>query len=182
MAAVDTIERYVVCGRASSLMAGLARCGMMRDIPPRVCEGRGRPIGGRMASRAGARSRETRASVVRNGAAKGRRAIPFGGVATVAIEWRHGGTGVAKSAGHRDVRASQGEAGGAVVKDSAQPIDCRVARPASGGIGQRNVVRDTRVGGGVCRVLILESVATVAGGWQRAAVISTHVAQRAGRG
>lgn len=136
MAAIDAIERHEIGGRPGSLMTGLAGCGLVWDLPPGVCKRRGRPVSGRMARRAGAGRRETRAGVVRNSSAKCCRAVPVGRMATVAVGRRHGGTGVAKVAGHGDVRTGQGEPGGAVVKDRSEPRGCGVAGSTSSWIGK----------------------------------------------
>ena len=103
-------------------------------------------------------------------------------MATVAIQRRHSRTGMTQGASRGEVRANQRESGHGVIKDRSKPIDSRMARRASGWVGQSHVVRDARIDGCVCRVLILRGVAAVASGWQRPAVIVTHMAQRAGGG
>ena len=103
-------------------------------------------------------------------------------MATVAIGWRHGGTGVAQVAGRRYVRPGQGEAGGAVIERGTEPGRRGVARIAGSWIRQRNVIWDARIQGGVCRVLIVRGVAAITGSGQRAAVVAVGVAQRAGHG
>ena len=112
--------------------------------------------------------------------AQRRRALPSSGVATVAISGRHGGTGMAKVAGHCGVRASQWETGRTVVKDRAKPGSGRVARSTSGWVAGSNVIRHRPAEGR--GALPGSGVATVAIGGQRAAVVSIHVAQRAGHG
>jgi hypothetical protein len=179
MAAIRAIERGEVCRRARSLMAGLASCGVMRDSPPRVSKCRSRPGSGVVACRARACRRESISRVVRYLSAQGCGTHPLGYVATVTIGRRDCGSEVAQVAGRRNVRSGQGETGSAVVKDSAEPIGCRVARRASGWIRQGHVVRSARIHSGVCRVLIICGVATVASGWQRAAVVAVHMAQSA---
>ena len=54
-------------------------------------------------------------------------ALPLSRVATVAIRRRHSATGVAKGAGHSDVRSGQRETRRAVIKNRAQPGSRRVA-------------------------------------------------------
>jgi len=112
--------------------------------------------------------------------AQRRRALPLSGVATVAIGRRHGRTGVAKIAGHGDVRAGQRETGRVVIEDRAQPRGRGVARRAGGGITGCDVIwYGPAEGRGA---LPGSRVATVAIGGQRAAVIAIHMAQRAGYG
>jgi hypothetical protein len=178
MAPVDATKRHIVRGQAWSLMAAGAGCGLMGDPPPRVCESRASPCCGVVAGRARARRRETIAGMVRDGSAKSCSALPLSGVATVAICWRHGGTGVAKVAGYSDVRAGQREPGGAMVEDRAEPGGRGVARRAGGWIPRSDVIRYRPAEGR--GALPSRSVATVAIGRQRAAVVPIHVAQRAG--
>ena len=180
MASVDATKRHVVRGQARSLMAVGAGCGLMRDPPPRVSERRASPCCGVVAGRARARGRETIAGMVRDGSAKSCSALPLSGVATVAIGRRHCGTDVAKVAGHRDVRAGQRETGRVVVEDRAQPRGRGVARRARGGITGSDVIRYRPAEGR--GALPSRRVATVAIGGQRPAVISIHMAQRAGDG
>lgn len=100
-------------------------------------------------------------------------------MATIAIDWRHGGTGVAKIAGRRCVGACQREASGAVVEDRVKPIRHVMAGIASGRIGQSHMVRNRSAQG--CRALIVGVVAADTSSRQRAAVVSTDVAQPTGR-
>jgi len=127
MATVDAVKSHKIPSSPRRLVTGLASCGLMRDFPPRVRECRGRPIRGRVARRAGARSREPSASMIRHISAKCCGTRPLSNVATVAIGRRHGGCEVAKVAGRCDVCTGQGETSGAVVKHSTEPIGCRVA-------------------------------------------------------
>ena len=76
-----------------------------------------------MARRASGRD-ESRSDVIWHGRVGQRQcdgALPLSDVATVAVEWRRSGTGVAKVAGHRDVRAGQRKRRGVVVKNRALP-------------------------------------------------------------
>jgi hypothetical protein len=57
--------------------------------------------------------------MVRHGPAQRCGALPLSGVATVTIGRRHSGTGVAKVAGHGDMRAGQRETGCIVIKNRA---------------------------------------------------------------
>jgi hypothetical protein len=152
----------------------------------RVSERGSKPIGsqGCVARRAGGcydpDRGGIRSEVIRDSSAERCGALPLGGVATVAIRWRHSGAGVAKGASRCDVRAGQRKAGCAVVKDRAQPRGRGVARRAGGWIPGSDVIRYRPAEGR--GALPLGDVATVAIGWQRAAVIAIHMAQRAGDG
>jgi hypothetical protein len=79
--------------------------------------------------------------VIRYGPAERCSALPLCRVAAIAIRRGHSGTGVAEVARHSGMRAGQGKAGCAVVKDRAQPRGRGVARRAGGWIACRDVVR-----------------------------------------
>jgi hypothetical protein len=107
--------------------------------PPGMGEGRAQPIcrgmaGGACAGQKWSACDLACGNVIGYGSAERRCAIPIRSVATVTVGGRNSGTRVAEIAGHRDVGASQREAGRAVVKGCAQPRGRRVARRASGGI------------------------------------------------
>ena len=152
------------------------------DIPPRVRKRRAQPIRRRVAGCACSWNDSgcggVGSEVIRHRPAHRRRALPLGGVATVTIRWRHGRTGVAEGAGHRDVRAGQREAGRVVVKDGAEPGSRGVARSAGGWISGSDVIRYRPAEGR--GALPLCDMAAVAIRRQRAAVVSIYVARRAG--
>lgn len=180
MAAVDAIKQHVIRGQARGLMAGSASGPIVRNPPPRVSECRARPCRGRVAGGARAGSREAGPGMVRHRPAHRGGALPLSGVATVAIGRRDSGSGVAEVAGHGHMRAGQWKTCGVVIKDGAQPGGRGVARRAGGGVTGSDVVwyrsaegRGALPGG---------SVATVAIGGQRAAVVAVHMAQRTGDG
>ena len=180
MAAIRAIKSCKVCGRPGVWwqVAQVAR--LVWDPPPGVSKRRGRPVRGRVAGRARAGRRETGAGMVRYISAKSRSAVPLRRVATVAIGRRHGGTCVAQIAGHRDVRAGQRESGGAVVKRSRPATRSSCGRMRRSSDSQSDVVRHRpaqRRG-----ALQSRGVAAVAIRRQRAAVVSIHMAQRAGDG
>lgn len=104
-------------------------------------------------------------------------ALPLGSVAAVAIGGRHGGTGVAKIAGHGGVRSGQREAGSVMIENRTEPGSRRVARCASGWVSGSDVIRYGPAEGR--GALPSSSVATVAIGGKRAAVVAIHVARRA---
>jgi len=95
------------------------------DVKEIVSERRPKPIGRGVARRAGGWDDSddggVGGEVIRHRPAQRSRALPLSSVATIAIGRRLGGTGVAKVAGHGDVRAGQGETGCAVIEDCAQP-------------------------------------------------------------
>ena len=104
MASIRAIKSCKVCRRPRILVAGGASGPVVRDSPPGVVEGRRCPVRGRVAGRARAGRREAVAGMVRYISSQSCRALPLGRVAAVAIGRRDGRTGVAKIAGHRDVR------------------------------------------------------------------------------
>lgn len=180
MASVDAIEHHVVRGQTWSLMAGGAGGPIVGNPPPRVSECRTRPCRGRVAGRTRAWSRETIASMVRHCPAQRRRALPLSSVAAVTVGRGHGGTDVAEIAGYGNVRAGQGEAGGAMVKNRARPGSRCMARVACLWISKDHMVwswRNINRGGGA---LIKWIVATVASGRQRSGIVTVYVALRAG--
>jgi hypothetical protein len=118
-----------------------------------------------------------RGEVIRDSPAERRCALPLGGVATVAIRWRHSGAGVAKGASRCDVRTGQRKAGGAVVKDRAQPRGRGVARVACLWIAKGHVVWNRPADGG--GALIKGIVAAVASRGQRSGKV-IGMALRAG--
>ena len=156
----------------------------MIDVKEIVSERRPKPIGRGVARRAGGWDDSddggVGGEVIRHRPSQRSRALPLSSVATIAIGRRHSGTGVAEIAGHGDVRAGQRETGCVVVKDRAQPRGRGVARRARGGIAGSDVIWDRPAEGR--GALPLSDMAAVAIGWQRAAVISIHMAQRAGDG
>ena len=148
--------------------------------PEIVGKCRPQPTCGGMAGRAGswndAYCSGISGEVIRYCSAERRGALPLCRVATVAIGGRHSGTGMAKVARHGGMRAGQGKAGCAVVKDRAQPRGRGVARRAGGGIAGRNVIRYRPAKGR--GALPLCCMATIAIGGKRATVVPIHVAQR----
>jgi len=173
-------------GRGGTCMASRANAARVAviDIPPRVRKRRAQPIRRRVAGCACSWNDSggggVGSEVIRHRSAHRRRALPLGGVATVTIRWRHGGTGVAKGAGHRDVRAGQRETGRVVVKDGAKPGSRGVARCAGGWISGSDVIRYRPAEGR--GALPLCDMAAVAIRRQRAAVVPVRVARRAGHG
>ncbi len=154
----------------------------MIDVKETVRERRPKPIRRGVARRArrghDSDHRGVGGQVIRYLPPQRRRALPSSGVATVAIRRRHGRTDVAKGAGRRDVRPGQRETRRGVVKHRAQPGRRRVARRAGGWISRSDVIRHRsaqRRG-----ALPLRDVAAIAIRRQRPAVISSHMAQRAG--
>ena len=94
-------------------------------VPEIVGKCRPQPTCCGVASRAGSWNNSdcsgVRGQVIRYGPAECRGALPLCCVAAIAISRRHSGTGVAKVTGYGGMRAGQGKAGCAVVKDRAQP-------------------------------------------------------------
>ena len=79
-------------------------CIAVIDIPQSVeIVGRTKPAGGRVTRRTG--NGKSGGDVIRYRPGQCHGVLPIGGVATIAIQWRRSGTGVAKIAGHRGVRA-----------------------------------------------------------------------------
>lgn len=173
-------------GRGGTRMACRANAARVAviDIPPRVRKRRAQPIRRGVAGCACGCSDSgcgrVGSEVIRHRPAHCRSALPLGGVATVAVGRGHGGTGVAKVAGHRDVRAGQRETGCVVVKDRAKPGSRGVARCAGGWISGSDVIRYRPAEGR--GALPLCDVAAVAIRGQSAAVVPINVAQRAGHG
>ena len=177
MAPVDTSKRHKVCSRAGVLMAVCAGRIVVRDLPIRVIECCRGPVCGCVTGRARARRRETVAGVIRHGSAEGCSAVPIGGVATVAIRRRHGGTYVAKIAGHGSMRARESKTCRAVIEGCAEPTSRCVAGGASRRITKGDVVWH---GSAQCRgALPVGGMAAIAIGRQRPGVIAVHVAQSA---
>ena len=143
---VRACERRV--GRGGARMASRANAARVTviDIPPRVRKRRAQPIrrgvAGGACSCGDSGCGRVGGQVIRHRPANRSRALPLSGVATVAIRRRHGRTGVAEGAGHRDMRAGQREAGCVVVKDRAKPRSSSVARSASGRITGSDVIRN----------------------------------------
>jgi hypothetical protein len=161
-----------------------AVCAAVIQAPEVMSECRAEPIGRRVTRCASGCNNSNgggvRGEVIRNVPAERCGALPLSGVATVAIGWRHGGTDVAKIAGHSRVRPGQRETSRIVIEDRAQPRGRRVAGRAGRGIAGSNVIRHRAAQGR--GALPIRSVAAVAISGESAAVISIHVAQRAGYG
>jgi len=182
--ATCALERRIGCrGARVAIRANTARVSVI-DVKEIVSKRRPKPIRRRVARRAGSRDDSDGGSVggevIRYRPAHRLGALPLSRVAAVAIRRRHGRTGVAQVAGHGDVRAGQGKTGRAVVKDRAEPRGRRVARRASGWITGSDVIRHRPAQR--CGALPIRGVAAVAIGGQGPAVISTHMAKRAGYG
>ena len=107
-------------------------------------------------------------------------ALPLSRMAAVTIRRWHCAAGVAKVAGHGEMRSCQRKAGRAVIENRAEPGSRRVARRAGCRIPRSDVIghRPAKRRG----ALPLSDVAAVAVSRQRPAVVSIHVAQRAGHG
>jgi hypothetical protein len=119
----------------------------------------------------------TGSDVIRYQRTQIRGALPLRSVASVAIRWRRGGTGVAKAAGHGGVRAGQREGRIGVIEIETCPIHRGVADGAIGREPRRNVVgyRASKR----CGALPGGDMAPVArGGIERIVVI--HVTGKAG--
>ena len=174
--ALGALEDHIIRGigmAGSTHAVGVA----MIHVEPGVIEHCAQPRGRRVAGRAG--RWEQCGNMIWNTCQR-RRALPLSGVATVAIDRRHRRAGVAKVAGHRDMRAGQWETGKAMVKNRAQPGSSCVARRACGWVPGSDVIRHRPAQ--CCRALPLSGMATVAIRWQGAGIITVCVARRAGYG
>ena len=171
-------------GRRGARMASRAKAArvVVIDIPPGVGKRRAQPIRRRVAGCACGSGDSGRGrvggEVIRHGPAHRRGALPLSRVAAVTVGRRHGGTGMAEVASHRDMRAGEGETRCAVIEDRARPGNCGVARVASFWIGESHVVGNRSAHGR--SALIQGIVAPVASGRQRSGIVTVYVALRAG--